>query len=242
MRKLIPILVILLAISFVSGGCGGTKEATPTTTPTGMVSGTPWTDGEQTSYRIEDQKGNLVGSGKLTAKRDSDAWILKQNYTLGSANDDIAIRVRIDNLKPISEKRTISTPQGKTVITTLYGDSELAITAKTPQGDEKSATIDVPQDAYDNDEALFLWRTLPFAVGYSTSYINIVAANALKPTITLTVTGKEEIEVPAGNFNCYKLELSAAGSKQYLWYGVDPPHYLIKYDNGVTIFLLTEHS
>jgi hypothetical protein len=60
------------------------------------------------------------------------------------------------------------------------------------------------------------------------------------PKCTISVIGKESIETPAGTFEAWKLELSVAGGKQYFWYAVEKPNYLVKYDNGYTICLLQE--
>lgn len=60
------------------------------------------------------------------------------------------------------------------------------------------------------------------------------------PEVTITITEKEQVEVPAGLFDCWKLELKVPGQRQYVWYSVDSPHYLVKYDNSQNIILLQE--
>ncbi|HEY3315295.1 MAG TPA: hypothetical protein VGL40_08500 [Bacillota bacterium] len=46
------------------------------------------------------------------------------------------------------------------------------------------------------------------------------------------VAAVEDVSVPAGTFRCYKFEMPIGPAKQYVWYGVDGPHPLVKYDNG----------
>ncbi len=48
--------------------------------------------------------------------------------------------------------------------------------------------------------------------------------------------GVEKVTVPAGTFDCYKLEIGASSgligrftSKYYFWFTKDPPHYFVKY-------------
>ncbi len=225
----------MISLAFALAAC--TPQALPLT-----VSAIPWPDSEQTTYTIEDQQGNTVGSCQMIVEKEDDTYLLTQNYDLWEwhMTDEINMRVNADTLKPISESRIMDTAQGRIEVTTSYSDNKLTINAITPDG-EQSAEMDVPADAYDNDEVLFLYRALPFEIGYTASYTNIVAASALKPRVTISVTGQEMVETPAGSFDAYKLELEAAGATQYMWYAVETPHYLIKYDNGVTIFLLTEH-
>ena len=50
--------------------------------------------------------------------------------------------------------------------------------------------------------------------------------------------GTETITVPAGTFECYKLEVGASGglikritSKYYFWFAVEPPHQFVKYQD-----------
>ncbi len=50
--------------------------------------------------------------------------------------------------------------------------------------------------------------------------------------------GEESVTVPAGTFDCYKLELAASGglikyftTKYYLWYAKASPHHFVKYQD-----------
>ena len=52
------------------------------------------------------------------------------------------------------------------------------------------------------------------------------------------VLGEERITVPAGTFDCYKLETGASGglikritSKYYFWYTKEPPHCFVKFQD-----------
>lgn len=61
--------------------------------------------------------------------------------------------------------------------------------------------------------------------------------------------GVEKVTVPAGTFDCYKLEIGASGglvgrftSKYYLWFTKEPPHYFVKYlrEGGKSVTELME--
>jgi len=203
------------------------------------ISTIPWPDEEETRYTIQDRTGDTIGSGTLTIAKEGKTYVLGQYWEISGVKQTISIKVASDNLKPISEQQTILSPQGEIKIDTTYAGNKLNIEAETPQGSQ-TAELDVPFDAYDNDEVLFLFRTLPFEEGYQATYTNVVASTAQKPKVTITITGKERVEVPVGTFDCWKLEFQVAGQKQYMWYGVDSPHYLVKYDNGQNIILLQE--
>jgi len=231
MKKLLMPLAVIVILCIVLVGCAP-KEGI-------AISTIPWSDEEETSYIIQDQEGNTIGSGNLTIAKEGESYILGEYWEVGEVKQTISIKVASDDLKPISEQQTILSSQGEMKINTTYTDSKLKIEAETPQGPQ-TVEIDVPEDAYDNDEVLFLFRALPFEEGYQATYTNVVAAAAQKPEVTITIIGKEQVSAPAGFFDCWKLEFEVAGQKQYMWYGVDSPHYLVKYDNGQSIILLQE--
>jgi len=225
------VLVALLALA----AC-----ASQTQPPAKVDLKVPWPDHESVSYVIQDQTGKQLGTAEMQVAKEGEQYTLRHAYEIGSTKDTMAVQVRASDLKPIGEHREINQPNGTVVIDTSYRDGKLSVKAKTPDGKEQSAETDVPADAYDNDEALFFWRTLPYADGFKFTYTNIVAANVLKPQATLSVVGREKVSVPAGEYDCWKVQLEAGQAKQTLWYAVAAPHYLVKYDNTATVFLLSK--
>jgi len=233
MKRLLMPLAIAFTLCFILIGCAPAPGEAIT------ISAIPWPDEEGLSYIIQDQEENTIGSGNLTIAREGESYILGQYWEAGEVKQTISIKVASDDLKPISGNQTIVIPEGEFKINATYSDSRLQIEAETPEGNQ-TVEIDVPEDAYDNDEVLFLFRAIPFEEGYQATYTNVVASAAQKAKITVAITGEEPVEAPAGSFDCWKLELNAAGQKQYMWYSIDSPHYLVKYDNGQSIILLQE--
>jgi hypothetical protein len=233
MKRLLMPLAIAFTLCFILIGCAPAPGEAIT------ISAIPWPDEEEISYIIQDQEENTIGSGNLTIAKEGESYILGQYWEVGEVKQTISIKVASDDLKPISEQQTILSSQGEIRINTTYTDNKLKIEAETPEGNQ-TVDIDVPEDAYDNDEVLFLFRAIPFEEGYQATYTNVVASAAQKPAVTITVIGKEQVEIPAELFDCWKLELNATGQKIYMWYSIDSPHYLVKYDNGQSIILLQE--
>jgi hypothetical protein len=106
-------------------------------------------------------------------------------------------------------------------------------------GNSRSASLDVPANAVDNDQLLMTLRALPFAEGYAVDYVVVVAQNALKVDTTFTVQAKETVTVPAGSFESWRVEISAGQTKQTVWYQVAAPNMLVQYENGSTRMVLT---
>jgi len=219
-----PLLAVLVL------GCGPRHRE-------GLVSQIPWGDREKTVYIIQSYHGVPVGGGEMEIFRRDSRFVFSQRYRVGEFRDEIRIEVDARTLKPVSESRTLNTTKGKITLDTRYEDGKLSIELNTPEG-PKSATMTVPEDAYDNDEVLFLFRTLPFREGYSTSYTHVIPINALKPKATVKVLSREKVSTPGGEFEAWKLEVKVGVQKQYIWYAVEKPHLLVKYDNGQLIFLL----
>jgi hypothetical protein len=51
----------------------------------------------------------------------------------------------------------------------------------------------------------------------------------------VVVQGGEPIATPAGNYLAWRVEVG----EQTAWYDVEPPHTLLRYDDGQSIYLLT---
>ncbi len=220
---------LLVVVAVLLAACG--KPAAP------LPLQAPWGDDpEYNEYVItRAADGKEVGSATINIRREGDAYVLDQRFTLGTMDDKIVMRVRADNLRPLGGTREIVGTANDFSLTTTYSGNKLTISAKTKEGD-KSATITVPADALDNDTVLMVFRGLPWAEGWEGTYTNVVAANATQTKINLKVTGKETVETPKGPVEAWHLRMTIGQQHQDFWYGVEPPHFLVKYDNGVTVF------
>jgi hypothetical protein len=94
-------------------------------------------------------------------------------------------------------------------------------------------------DYYDNDSSLFLWRSLNFVVGFTANYHTIVTGSGEQPVLHLEITRKEQITVPAGTFNTWRLEIQGPDVKQVAWFADTPERPLVQYDNSIALFQLT---
>lgn len=231
MRELATSLAIALTICLILIGCAPGKGT--------VVSTIPWPDKEETTYIVHYQAANITGSGNLTIAKEGENYILGQNWKLGDTKLSYSIKVASDDLKPVSGNKTLLNPHSEISVNTTYADNKLRIETETPEGSQ-TAEMDIPANAYDDDELFFLLRTLPFEKGYLATYTDILPLNAQQYEVTVTVTGREQVEAPAGLFDCWKLELEVAGQKQHMWYTVNSPHYLVKYDDGWNVTLLQE--
>ena len=247
MKKASIAIALTAAISLILASCVDYSKPEPepdkkvaTREPSEIVD-IPWADSEFTGYVIQDYEGNNKGTVAMSIERYRDIYSLKQLYVF---QDNVSLvliaNVRADNLKPLGGGVTESNVAfGPTTTYSYEEGGKLNIDAASPEG-VQHIVMDVPEDAYDDNELLFLLRTLPFEVGYSTAFTNIIVASAKKWAVRISVVSKEEIQVPAGNFDTYKIKLTMAGETKHLWYGRSKPHHLIKLNDGVNLLLLKE--
>jgi hypothetical protein len=124
----------------------------------------------------------------------------------------------------------------------LLGDSETTYTPGKAEvkfkGKEEIKTADLEGVIYDNEEYLALVRRLPLATNYSTA-LNIfsgLGGGNLIP-LKLEVSKVETVTVPAGTFECYRVDLNI---KQSFWYSTDEHRYLVKFEGGGVVAELNE--
>jgi hypothetical protein len=238
MKKLGLYLMFMLAMMACLAGCAPKGEAL-------VIASVPWSEDETATYSIQTQAGETLGSATISIIQDGDTWVLTDHEVVNNSPDDIKLTVSADNLKPLAEERTLvipadgSIPAGTWKISASFGEGKLTVEAETPQGHQSPAEVKLPADAFANDEVLFLLlRALPFAEGYTAYFSDVILwPNVQMPQVTITVIGKEALEIPAGSYEAWKVEASVAGAKQYFWYSAEKPNQLLKYDNGSTIFL-----
>src|SRR5207245_2719845 len=84
----------------------------------------------------------------------------------------------------------------------------------------------------DNEEYVEWMRRLPLADGYQASERVLASLSAMLVTVKATVSGPEKVDVSAGSFDCYKIELNI---NQTFWISADAHRYLVKFEAGGAI-------
>lgn len=200
---------------------------------------TPWQDGRTVRYQWLDESDSEIGTSVISYTREGDVWVIAQSDQISGLDQTFEMRVAADTLAPVSEQKHVQTADTEFDLTTRYEGGKLEIKAVV-NGEDRTASVDVPASALDNDQLLVSLEALPFAEGYNGEFVVVVAQNALKVPMEVTVQGQEQIEVPAGTFQAWRVEFKASQSTQTAWYKVDAPHTLVLYDNGATRMALVE--
>ena len=236
---------LLLALGFAPVLLAACTLADEEPLPTqDVVASIPWTVGEETSYSILDGD-EVKGTGVLRIDQEDGQLRLSQHYQNPDFDDRSSVLVDAQTLKPIEAERVITGEDGVLRIEVHYsgGIVEIERIAIEEGKDEERRVdrLDVPEHAYDVGASLFLWRTIPMQVDYRAAYRSMATAvvgKSQENKVTLRVLRQETVEVPAGTFEAWRLEIRAPGVKQTAWFAADSARRLLKYDNGQTTFLL----
>lgn len=190
----------------------------------------PWTDGEVLELNLRTAAGVPAGAMVFSidpAPGDPAHRWLAQNRTYTAGTQQLC-RVTMDreSLQPVSAS-----------IEYLLGQFRVEYQGRRAQiwtkGQDKPRTIDLDASTYDNTEWLYLLRRLPLAPGFKVT-LPLLAPSGLVVKAGFEVVATEDVEVPAGKFRCYKIQLSPLD--QTFWISADGPHYLVKLEtSGVMV-------
>jgi hypothetical protein len=195
----------------------------------------PWTDGEELRLDIKLPAGLKLGMASYTVRAGETAgrtnWQVGSRMFAGNVQSFSRVEVEADTFRPLHSRWKHS----------LLGDAQATYSSNHVDlkfaGKDEVKTVEFSGRMYDNEEVIQLMRRLPLAAGYKTELRAVPALAGGTPVgIKLDVSGPEKVEVPAGTYDCYRVELSI---KQTFWYSTDPHRYLVKFEAGGALAELT---
>jgi tetratricopeptide (TPR) repeat protein len=187
----------------------------------------PWVDGEL--LRLDIKLGSGFRIGPATYSASSGETNGRKIWKLGSrlfagVQQLSSVEVEADSFKPLHSRWKH----------TLLGDADAVYGAGHAdlkfKGKDEIKKIEIESLVYDNEEVVQLMRRLPLATNYSTriQILSTLAGGNIIP-LKIEVAGIDKVQVGAGSFDCYRVELSV---KQTFWYSTDEHHYLVKFEAG----------
>jgi hypothetical protein len=260
MRRLLRFTALgawVLVLGSVVAACAATADGPPTAD---IVDTVPWEDAvdlpEELTYRLE-QDGDFIGTTTLTVEEQDGRLLFTQHSADDEGNSDTAeVLVESDTLKPAGSVRTIIDEDQKRVARSAYEavdtddcDTGLVVrveqqTFDPPDEDEpdtRESPLCVPENGYENDSSLFIWRAIKFEENYTVSYNTVIAARRNTQTVTLRVADRVDSH-PAGDREAWLVEISGDGLNQRAWFSTDPAHVMLAYQNESFLFVLEDDS
>jgi hypothetical protein len=201
----------------------------------------PWPAPDTSRYRLL-QGDDVKGTGEFRIEESGSVLILTQDFEFPDeeVTDTVSVEVDAQTLRPSAVERVIDGPEGKRECDAVYGEGGVIVEQKTEE-DERTDELSVPEQHYDTWSDLFLWRTLDFIEDQELKYVGVLSCSLAKPdllSIVLKAKEVEEVTVPAGTFEAWRLEIRSGGRTQRAWYADDERRTLVRYDNGDLVFEL----
>ncbi len=196
----------------------------------------PWGDSELSEFQIKLPNGNVLGTKifSIAPSETSAQSVIIRNREYMRATPVLWSRVEADR----DTMRPIAASFNSPYIGEDKVDYEAAQARMQVKGQEaKVFALDGP--IFDNEEWVFWFRRLPVALGYKT-ILPIMGPFRGPIKISLNVLAVEDVQVAAGKFHCYKVELPEI--RQTFWLAVDGARPVVKMETmGVAIELASAH-
>jgi hypothetical protein len=253
MRVLFHALVlaaVALAVACAGGGAaGGTSD---------VVARIPFASGERLVYALHDDTGAVVARGELWVIDRGDGYlVLTQEYEELGAPASVAptrdlawVVVDETALQPLEGFRSVirRDAAGGTSLETFSWDyrpgagdeaPDTLVTTVEREGEaEEERELRLRDHTYDNESSLWLWRTLDLSDSYEARYVSVNHAERSQQTVILRVTGRQTVDVPAGEFDSWRLQVRNGRATRVVWIEVESPHRVVQWDNGSLVFRL----
>ena len=209
----------------------------------------PWPDHEVMRLELKLQTGQPIGTAIYTVDRittgGEDLWQL-DSLTYVSLNDYqqfTRVLAGAGDFLPRTG-RTASNLLGDfsaTYSPFAEGQPQQSVHLLTrAAGKETSRTLSVGGPVFDNEQALQLIRRLPLAEGFATDFTIFAVTGGLTTPCSIKVVGREKVTVPAGTFDCFKVDLRVPGMgiQQDYWFNTAPTREFVRMAAHVTMELM----
>ncbi|MYB41729.1 MAG: DUF3108 domain-containing protein [Chloroflexi bacterium] len=246
MRLMVALLVVLGTACATGGAGGGDTED--------IVRSVPFGDGERLVYELVDADGAIVGRGVFTTTAQDDAFGLVQTYEEIETPpgerpivDVATVIVDAATLKPRLAERAIQRrePSDDEWYLAKYaagdGEAQLVIT-QLQGGSERTRELSLREHHYDSQSSLWIWRTIDLAEGFEANYVSVNPRDASQVTARLVLVDRQTIEVPAGSFETWRLQVRNGRDTRIAWIHIEPPHEVVQWDNGTLFLRLVERG
>jgi Protein of unknown function (DUF3108)/Tetratricopeptide repeat len=197
-----------------------------------VVGPVPWQDGEVMRMMMKLPTGMEIGTFAWTADRVTtddgvEAWRLQTHRYIALNGTQVISVVDADpeTFRPLTS-RFDHPLLGET--NAVYTPTEVQISG-TGRDENTDNTVGFDEIRYDNEQAVYLIRRLPLEVGYKTTLPIFVTFTGKRLDVPLEVLKKQTVKVPAGEFECFKVDLVIENvMHQTMWFSADANRYLVK--------------
>lgn len=184
-------------------------------------------------YRIL-QNDIEAGAMRVSVFDEGDTWLIEENSTLDLANIAEVIRTRVNRqtLKPIAHEVRGKIGGDKLDVTINWTGNHVEGYSQFPRPEHKrqgrlTVNADLPLNAHERTAAFHLLSTLDLEEGTEIKFPWFNGLYAQLDNIHLKVTGTVSKAVPAGTFECLRIELIGGDPSQIVYLSKEYPRKII---------------
>jgi hypothetical protein len=158
----------------------------------------------------------------------------------------VTVLANKEDYRPIVTRINVLTTGGETVnIVGTYKRRKVDVFVEAEKRKDASC-IRVPLHVFDNYQAHFLLRSLVNTrIGYCTSICAVHIVRRILVNPTLKVEAKEVVDVPAGQYVCWRISSKKElknGVQQYIFFSEQEPHPMVKNIKGPQVIELVDYA
>jgi zinc protease len=189
-------------------------------------------------------QGNPMGASTYELAKEADGWLVKEATTIAGGMVQQGTTLRTDaSLAPrlLEQRGKMQGQDTKADITFAGGRAKGAAVTPSAQG-LKPVTVDVelPVGTIDDNALAFALPLLRWAPGAKHVLSSFSAGKGTVTPITLTVTATEQVTVPAGTFEAYRVEQTGGEAPVTFFLATAAPHRLLKLTTGPVELVLAK--
>ena len=236
-------LPIVMALVLIGAACSRASEFPDASDP---VRSMPWPDYELLRYDILDQTGLTLGTVDFEVDRQGEEYQFRVLFLLteGNARDETFLHVVAETLAPLRYERLATDDDDRIEVMGVYGTDEdgeaIVDSVVIDNGSREEDRVSIGEFAFDTESSAWLWRSIDLSQDYEVSYRSVNVPASRSQLVRLRVIGQDPIRTPAGTFQTWQVEARPGLNRQTVWYGVDAPHLLVRWDLQPRRYLLRE--
>jgi hypothetical protein len=176
-------------------------------------------------------QGNPMGAATAELAKAGDGWTITGRFAIPAAGMQQGATVTTDaRLSPrrIEGGGSVQGQELKTDITVQGGRAKGTTVVPSAQG-AQTVNVDAPvgADVVDDNAVQFLVAALRWAPGARHTFNTFSSRGTVRP-VTLTVAGTEQVTVPAGTFETYRVEQTGGEAPLTYYITTAAPHRIVR--------------
>jgi len=187
----------------------------------------PWVDGERLLLKFHLPDGSELGMceyhADLVTTGTQQVWRVGGRMDAATAGQQSNVDADPVTFHPISSTWKHSM-FGE--VTATYHPASVDVQRVGKSG---VTTLKVDGPVVDNEQSIYLIRRLPLAGGYTRTIKIFSSIGGAAVPLDIEVKGIEKLTVPAGEFDCFKVQLSVG---QTFWISTDLHRYIVQFEAG----------